>query len=319
MKVGIVGAGAIGGWIGTKLAAKGSPVSVLARGATLEAIRADGLVLHEDGATIVAPVAASENGAELGPQDILVIAVKEPSLRAAALAARPMVGPATAIVPMLNGVPWWFLGDRPALRPDSLDPDDAISASLPADQVIGCVVHASCASPEPGVVRRHFGKGLILGEPSGATTERLARTAALFADAGLDITTSNRIQQDVWYKLWGNMTMNPISALTRATADRILDDALVAAFTLRIMAEAAEIGAAIGCPISQSGEDRMQVTRKLGAFRTSMLQDVEAGRAIEIDALLAAPRAIGERAGIATPYMDALLGLTRLFDSNRAL
>ncbi|MCJ8156816.1 2-dehydropantoate 2-reductase [Sphingomonas sp. LaA6.9] len=319
MKVGIVGAGAIGGWIGAKLAAKGSPVSVLARGATLEAIRADGLVLHEDGLTIAAPVAASENGAELGPQDILVIAVKEPSLRAAALAAGPMVGPATAIVPMLNGVPWWFLGDRPALRPDSLDPDDAISASLPADQVIGCVVHASCASPEPGVVRRHFGKGLILGEPSGATTDRLARTAALFADAGLDITTSNRIQQDIWYKLWGNMTMNPISALTRATADRILDDALVAAFTLRIMAEAAEIGAAIGCPISQSGEDRMQVTRKLGAFRTSMLQDVEAGRAIEIDALLAAPRAIGERAGIATPYMDALLGLTRLFDSNRAL
>lgn len=319
MKVGIIGAGAIGGWIGVKLAEAGSTVSVLARGRTLEAIRANGLVLHEEGERIATPVTASDRGADLGPQDLLVVAVKAPALRAAAEAARPMIDDGTIVVPMLNGVPWWFLSDQPAFRPDMLDPGDAIGAALPTRQLIGCVVHASCASPEPGVIRRHFGKGLILGEPSGAMTERLEHVAALFAGAGLDITASERIQQDIWYKLWGNMTMNPISALTRATADKILDDALVSAFALRIMAEAAEIGAAIGCPISESGEDRMQVTRKLGAFKTSMLQDVEAGRLIELDALLAAPRAIGQRAGIATPYMDALLGLTRLFDSSRTV
>lgn len=319
MKVGIVGAGAIGGWIGAKLAEAGNAVSVLARGATLDAIRANGLRLREDGATRTHAVTASDDARTLDPQDLLVVAVKAPALRQAAEAARPMIDARTVIVPMLNGVPWWFLADRPALRPDTLDPEGAVGAALPYGQLIGCVVHASCAAPQLGFIHRHFGKGLILGEPSGALSERLDRVAALFNAAGLDVTISERIQQDIWYKLWGNMTMNPISALTRATADRILDDELVSALALRIMAEAAQIGAAIGCPIAESGEDRMQVTRKLGAFRTSMLQDVEAGRAIELDALLAAPRAIGARAGIATPYMDALLGLTRLFDSTRAL
>lgn len=319
MKVGIVGAGAIGGWIGASLAVAGSPVSVLARGATLENIQANGIVLHQDGESIAPSVAVSANAAELGPQDLLVIAVKAPALQVAAQAARPLIDRDTVIIPMLNGVPWWFLGDRPDLRPASLDPDGKIGTALPADQVIGCVVHASCSTLEPGVIRRHFGKGLILGEPSHATTSRLERVSTLLREAGLDVTLSDRIQQDIWYKLWGNMTMNPISALTRATADRILDDELVAAFTLRIMAEAAEIGAAIGCPITESGEDRMLVTRKLGAFKTSMLQDVEAGRAIEVDALIGAPRAIGAKAGIATPYMDALLGMTRLFDSGRTL
>lgn len=318
MKVGILGAGAIGGWIAAKLAQAGASVSVLARGETLGAIRANGIILHEDGASAAAPIIASDRAKDLGPQDVLVIAVKAPALAEAASAALPLITGDTAIIPMLNGVPWWFLSDRPALRPETLDPGGAIGRALPVAQVIGCVVHASCSSLAPGVVRRHFGKGLILGEPSGALTPRLERIAGLFSGAGLNITASERIQQDIWYKLWGNMTMNPISALTRATADRILDDRLVSAFALRIMAEAAEIGAAIGCPISESGEDRMQVTRKLGAFKTSMLQDVEAGRPIELDALLAAPREIGQRAGIATPNMDALLGLLRLFDASRA-
>lgn len=319
MKVGIVGAGAIGGWVGAKLAAAGSHVSVLARGQTLNAVVANGLVLHEDSGSIAPQVAASGNAADLGPQALVVLAVKAPALREAAQAARPFIDQDTIIVPMLNGVPWWFLSDQPQLRPASLDPDGTIGDALPADQVIGCVVHASCSALAPGVIRRHFGKGLILGEPSRKPTDRLERVAALFAAAGLDVTKSDRIQQDIWYKLWGNMTMNPISALTRTTADLILDDELVSAFALRIMAEAAEIGAAIGCPIAESGEDRMQVTRKLGAFKTSMLQDVEAGRAIEVEALLGAPRAIGERAGIRTPYMDALLGMTRLFDAGRGL
>lgn len=319
MKVGILGAGAIGGWVAAKLAQSGADVSVLARGATLQAIRANGLILHEDGGSFSAKVAASDDGTDLGRQDVLVIAVKAPALASAVAAAAPLIGPDIVIVPMLNGVPWWFLSDRPALRPESLDPTGTIGRLLPVAQVIGSVVHASCASPAPGVVRRNFGNGVILGEPSGADTERLRAVAALFTEAGLSITVSAHIQQDIWYKLWGNMTMNPISALTRATADKILDDELVSGFALRVMAEAAEIGAAIGYPIAESGADRMQVTRKLGAFKTSMLQDVEAGRPIELDALLAAPREIGRRAGIETPYMDALLGLAQLFDSGRKL
>ena len=317
MKIGVVGAGAIGGWIAAKCAQGGHRVSVLARGPTLAGIRANGIILHEDGGTIARAVSASDRAAELGPQDLLVIAVKAPALATVAAMVGDMMTPETAIVAMLNGVPWWFLGDRPELKPASLDPAGTIAACLPLSQVIGSVVHAACASPEPGVVRRNFGNGLIIGEPAGGVTARVQDVGGVFSDAGLDVTVSERIQQDIWYKLWGNMTMNPISALTRATSDRILDDPLIETFALGIMAEAASIGAAIGCPIAESGADRMEVTRKLGAFRTSMLQDVEAGRAIEIDALLAAPREIGQRAGIATPNMDALLGLLRVFDESR--
>ena len=162
-----------------------------------------------------------------------------------------------------------------------------------------------------------MGQGLIIGEPSGAMTRRLAGIASVLDGAGFDVTASERIQYDIWYKLWGNMTMNPVSALTGATADRILDDPLVKAFVLQVMAEAAEVGARIGTPIAESGEDRCLVTRKLGAFRTSMLQDAEAGRPMEIDALLAAPREIAQMVGVATPGMDALLGLTRLYAQTR--
>ena len=219
---------------------------------------------------------------------------------------------------MLNGVPWWFLADRNQSLA-SVDPDGAIARALPLDRVIGCVVHASCASPDPGLIVHGSGDGLIVGEPAGGDSERLQALAALLGEAGFAATASARIQKDVWYKLWGNMTMNPISALTGGICDAILDDDLVEAFILEIMAEAAEIGARIGCPIEQSGRDRIAVTRKLGPFKTSLLQDVEAGRPIELDALLGAPREIGRMAGVKTPNMDALFGLTRVMARQRGL
>jgi 2-dehydropantoate 2-reductase len=178
--------------------------------------------------------------------------------------------------------------------------------------VIGCVVHATCSTPEPGLVRHGFGRRLILGEPRGGTSARLESLVGLLCDAGFEAEASARIQQDIWYKLWGNMTMNPVSALTGATCDRILDDPLVRRFCLDVMAEANTIGERIGCPIEQSGEDRNAITRKLGAFKTSMLQDVEAGRPIELDALVTVVHEIGRKVGIATPNIDALLGLVRL-------
>jgi 2-dehydropantoate 2-reductase len=169
------------------------------------------------------------------------------------------------------------------------------------------------------VIQHIAGNGLIFGEPGGGESQRLKSLVDLFAGAGFAATASPRIQKDIWYKLWGNMTMNPISALTAATCDRILDDDLVEAFILRVMTEAQEIGARIGCPIEESGRDRIAVTRRLGAFKTSMLQDVEAGRAVELDALLGAPREIGRIVGVKTPDMDTLFGLLRLFAQQRGL
>ncbi|SNS15119.1 2-dehydropantoate 2-reductase [Noviherbaspirillum humi] len=179
--------------------------------------------------------------------------------------------------------------------------------------MLGCVVHLASASPEPGVVSPGFGKRLIFGEAVGGMSARLAELTALFQHAGFDAEASADIHADIWYKLWGNMTMNPISAFTGATCDRMLDDDLVRRFCLDIMAEAADIGARIGCPIAQSGEDRMQITRQLGAFRTSMLQDAQAGKPLEIDALVTAVHEIAGLAGVPAPNIGSLLGLVRLY------
>lgn len=221
----------------------------------------------------------------------------------------------------MNGIPWWFFHGLPVTLDDtslrSIDPEGRLGQLIPPERVLGCVVHASCSVQTPGCSIHKNGNGLIVGEPRGGSSARLDDVVNVLRSAGFDITVSAQIQKDIWYKLWGNMTMNPISALTAATSDLILDDALVSGFILRVMTEAAAIGARIGCPISESGEDRMAVTRKLGAFKTSMLQDAEAGRSLEIDALVAAPREIGRRVGIETPNMDALHGLIRLFANVR--
>jgi 2-dehydropantoate 2-reductase len=200
---------------------------------------------------------------------------------------------------------------------DSVDPGGLIARQVPVRQVVGAVVHMSSATPEPGLVRHVGGNRFILGEPDGGTSDRLRSLATLFRGADLEVELSTQIHKEVWYKLWGNMTTNPVSALTRATADRILDDPLVLRFCQDAMLEAQRIGALIGCPIEETPQDRTEVTRKLGAMRTSMLQDMEAGRPLELDALVGAVREIGERVGVPTPNLDALLGLTRLAASMR--
>lgn len=323
MKICIYGAGAIGGFIGARLGAAGHGVSAVARGATLDALRRHGLRLVQGGETIVAPIAAEEEPARLGPQDLVVVAVKGPALAAVASRIAPLLGADTMVLVAMNGVPWWFFDGLPGpyagTRLATVDPDGAIAAAIPTRHVVGCVVHASCSTPEPGLVRHAMGAGLIVGEPAGARSGRVERLAAELARAGFEATVSERIQRDIWYKLWGNMTMNPISAITGATVDRILDDPLTRAFCTAAMEEAAAIGAKIGCGVTQSTEDRHAVTRKLGAFKTSMLQDVEAGRPIELDAIVAVVREIGQKVGVPTPNIDALLGLTRLFARVRGL
>jgi 2-dehydropantoate 2-reductase len=185
--------------------------------------------------------------------------------------------------------------------------------------VIGCVVHAASNVPEPGLVQHRMGQGLIVGEPAGGPSERVQRVAALLARAGFEVTPSTDVRRDVWYKLWGNLTMNPVSAITGATMDCLLADPLVRDFCSAAMREAAAVGARIGCAIEQSPEERHAVTAKLGAVKTSMLQDVEAGRAIELDAIVGAVREIGQRVGVATPGIDVLFGLARLFARGRGL
>jgi 2-dehydropantoate 2-reductase len=331
MQVAVVGLGAVGGLVAARLAQAGTRVSALARGATLEAVRAHGLRLVLEGRERSARIEASDDPRALGVHDLVVLALKGPALIDVAPTLAPLMGPRTIVLPAMNGVPWWFLraGLPPALDAStralldaplaSVDPGGAISRALPLQAVLGCVVHLTCSMPEPGRVQHGFGHRLIVGEPAGGVSERTRAVCEQLAAAGFASEPSADIRRDAWYKLWGNLTTNPISALTGATTDRILDDPLVAQFMLRAMAEAAEIGARIGCPIEQSGEERMVVTRQLGAFRTSMLQDAAAGRPLEIDAIVTAVHEIGGRLGVPTPHIGTLLGLTRLMARVRGL
>ena len=316
MKACIYGAGAIGGWIGSRLARADCDLSVVARGATLAALQQHGLRLNENGEVKAFPASCSESPAAFGVQDLVVLAVKAPSLPEVVRNIAPLIGPDTVVMTAMNGVPWWFLqgfgGPLANSQLKTIDPKGELAAAVPARHIIGCVVHASCSLDAPGLVHHHFGNKLMIGEPSGGNTARVQQLSALLEKAGFEAPVSSQIQTDIWYKLWGNMTVNPISAMTGATTDLILDDDLVRGFISNVMLEAKTIGARMGIVIDQQPEDRHAVTRKLGAFKTSMLQDVEAGRAVELDALVSAVRELGELTQTATPCTDALLGLSRL-------
>ncbi len=323
MRVTVFGVGAIGGFVGTRLAQSGCDVSAIARGATAAALRTHGWRLQSGDTRVSVPARVAESASELGPQELVVVAVKGPALPSVAAAVAPLLGRDTMVMTAMNGVPWWFFqgfgGEHAGMRLASIDPDGVIAKGLPAPHIVGCVVHASCSTPEPGVTRHHVGQRLIIGEPRGGDSPRVRALAEALSRASFDVEVSSCIQRDVWYKLWGNMTMNPVSALTGALTDAILDDTLVRGFVLGCMAEAAEIGARIGCPIAQSGEERLALTRELGGFRTSMLQDADAGRAIELDALVTAVHEIAGRIGVDAPNIAALLGLTRLMARGRGL
>jgi 2-dehydropantoate 2-reductase len=323
MKICIVGAGAVGGIIGTRLAAAGHQVGALARGETLEALRREGWRLKQGGTLSTAPAAAVASDAhELGPQDLVIIAVKATAMASVAESIPPLLGPDTMVLPAMNGVPWWFTRGLAAAGSEPLsavDPGGAIIGAIPLKHVIGCVVHLSAATEMPGLVVHRNGMGLIIGEPDGTSTLRLKLVHDALAQAGFDVTSTPKIRHELWYKLWGNMTMNPVSAITGATGDRMLDDRQVRDFCSAAMLEAAAIGAHLGCTIDQTPEERHAVTRHLGAFKTSMLVDAERGRPIELDALVTAVQELGKRTGVATPYIDALFGLTRLFAQSRGL
>ncbi len=323
--IAVVGAGAIGGLIAARLwrAHRDVQINVLARGAHLQAMRRDGLTIVEgpdDATRYTAHVNTADNAADLGVQDIVFVCLKGQALVQAAATLAPLVGPRTHIVSAMNGVPWWFLhafgGEYANGRLESVDPDGVVSAALPPAQTSGCVVHLSSAIAGPGVIRKGNGNGLILGAASPQMAARADEARALLAQAGFDVQASEHIQHDIWAKLWGNMTMNPISALTRSTADVILDDPRTLALVAAVMAEARGIGEVLGIHLAMTIEERNAITRKLGAFKTSMLQDVEAGRSLEVEALLGAPDELARRTGIAAPSLGMLYGLARQLDAN---
>ena len=323
MKVCLYGAGALGGFIGAQLGRVGCELSAVEVGRTLDALQKQGLRVQMKDEVLQQPIHATDTPGSLGPQDLIVLAVKGPMLGVVAKHITPLIGPETVILQSMNGLPWWFFdgfgGKYAGMRLESVDPDGVVRTAIPTRHVIGCVVHGGFSSIEPGLVRNNAGKRLILGEPDGSDSKRLRELAALLARASFEVEVSRQIQYDIWYKLWGNMTMNPVSSFTGATLDLILDDPLVTRFCLNVMEEAKRIGAKFGCVIKESGEDRNAVTRELGAFKTSMLQDVEAGKPLELDSFLTVVREIGEKVGEPTTNMDILLGLARLHAQVRGL
>ncbi|QCP51739.1 2-dehydropantoate 2-reductase [Trinickia violacea] len=323
MRTTVVGAGAIGGLLAAALARAGHDVSVLARGKTLAAIRANGIrIVDGDNETSVA-VDASDDAAALGVQDCVVIALKAQALPDIAASLRPLVGPDTTIVAAMNGLPWWFLdgvdGPLSGQTIEAVDPNGVVSAALPCAQSIGCVVHLSSSSDAPGVIRRGRGNRLIVGASREPLVERARELTSALAAGGFDAVESGDIRTEIWAKLWGNMNMNPLSALTGSTADRLLDDPLTHALVLRMMEEAEAIGARLGLSTGMTPPERVAVTRKLGAFKTSMLQDMEAGRPLEIEPILGVFPELGRKLGVPTPYCDAVLGLLRQRAANSGL
>ena len=316
MKICIYGAGAVGGLMAAWLARAGHAVSVVARGENLTAIRERGLRVRSEGKEDAYAVKADSDPAKLGPQDCVIVAVKGQSLPEVARGIGPLLGPGTSIVTAMNGVPWWFFArlrfGGGKLRLESLDPGGALSRAMPTERIVGCVVHLAASTPEPGVINHNMGRRLILGEPGGTNTERTKGIAQALAQAGFECVQSPFIEKDFWVKLLGNVSFNPVSALTLSTADRLIADAEVKGYMVEIMREVLAIGRAVGVDADIDPEARIDMARNLGKFKTSMLQDLEAGKSLEIDGLLAGTLEVARKAGVPAPFTQSLSGLARL-------
>jgi 2-dehydropantoate 2-reductase len=261
-------------------------------------------------------IRAESDPALLGPQDCVIVAVKAQSLPEVAAAMGPLLGADTSIVTAMNGVPWWFF-DRLAfgggkLRLDTLDPGGKLAAAMPTARIVGCVVHLAASTPEPGLIRHNMGQRLILGEPGGKNTARTRNLIEALQAAGFEAVESAFIEKDFWVKLLGNVSFNPVSALTLATANRMIADDYIKSYMVAIMRECLAIGRAVGVDADIDPEARMDMARKLGAFKTSMLQDMEAGKRLEIDGLLTGTLEVARKAGVAAPFTESLAGLARL-------
>ena len=312
MKICVFGAGAVGGLMAAWLARSGHEVSVVARGTQLDAIRRDGLRIRSKGKTESFKVRAESDPARLGPQDYVLVTVKAQSLTDVAAAIAPLLGKDTSVVTAMNGVPWWFFQKlRNGERLESLDPGGVLSRAMPVERIVGCVIHLAASTPEAGLVQHNMGTKLILGEPGGRNSARTKRIADALTAAGFEIVLTEAIEKEFWVKLIGNVSFNPVSALTVATADKLIQSEEVKAYLVAIMREVLAIGRAVGVDAEIDPEARIDMARVLGPFKTSMLQDLEAGKRLEIDGLLTGTLEIARKAGVRAPFTESLFGLIR--------
>jgi 2-dehydropantoate 2-reductase len=315
MKICIYGAGSIGGVIGGVLAQAGHDVSLIARGAHLQALKANGCTVETGGQTFTVKTPCSDTPADFGPQDYVVVAVKGPAMPSVAAGITPLLGPDTAVVPAMNGIPWWFFDGFPADGPDiqlpALDPDGALAAAVSTDRVIGCVVHMGCLVPEPGVIRHVADNRLILCEAKGGLSDRLGAFVAAFDGTTLNATATGELRQEIWLKLLGNFNFAPVSSLTGATNGEIGADPGLRKLCADLFEEAAEAGRRIGLQPGMTADERTTMGASLGDFRTSMLQDFDKSRPPEIDAIVGAVVEIGRATGVSMPVSESVLALVR--------
>ena len=314
-KIAIYGAGAIGGYMGAMLAKAWADVSLIARGPHLAAMKANGLTLIKDGEKETVSVTATDNPAELGVQDFVIVTLKAHSIPMVTEAMQPLLGPDTAVVFAVNGVPWWyFYGHGGALdntRLYSVDPGNAIWDAITPERAIGCVVYPATEVEEPGVIKHIIGDRFSLGEPNGEVSERCQTLSALLKSSGLKAPMRPKIRDEIWIKLWGNCSLNPISALTGATLEDMCRDEGTSAILRQVMLEAQAAAEATGIKFSIDVDKRMAGAEAVGAHKTSMLQDLEMGRPMEIDALVTAVTEIADHAGVDTPVLKMILSLVR--------
>ncbi|RKD26777.1 2-dehydropantoate 2-reductase [Ammoniphilus oxalaticus] len=325
MRFCIVGAGAIGGYLGAKLALAGEEVTLIARGAHLEAIQQNGLTLRmSDGTEQVAhPKLATSRMEEAGEQDVVIVALKAHSLPGLAPNMRPLYGPDTVVITAQNGVPWWYFhkhgGPYEGSRIESVDPGGIIEANLETDRVIGCVVYPATELAGPGIVQHIDGDRFSLGELDGSRSERVREISRRINAAGLRAPVRTTIRDEIWVKLWGNCAFNPISALTHGTLEEICQYAPTRELARNMMVEAQTIAEKLGIRFGVSVDQRIQGAEAVGAHRTSMLQDLEAGRTLEIDALVGAVCELGKITDTPTPNLDAIYACVKLLTIDKDL
>jgi len=315
MKIAVFGAGAIGGYLAVKLHQAGADVSVIARGPHLAAMREHGLTLRSEGQTVTAKLRCTDKPEEAGPQDYVIVTLKANGLAPAAPQIARLMGPDTALVTGINGVPYWYFygldGPWRDRGIESVDPGGALWKLLPPRQVIGCIVYPAAEVVQPGVIEHTYGNRFTLGEPDGSKSERVEALSQLFSKAGLKAPVRTNIRDELWVKLWGNLAFNPLSALTGSTLDRLAFQPDLRAVARGMMQEAQAVGKALGATFAVSIDKRIDGAGEVGAHKTSMLQDLERGRPMEIDALLGAVVELGELTGNNMPLCASVLALVR--------
>jgi 2-dehydropantoate 2-reductase len=315
VKIAVVGAGAIGGFVGAELTLAGEEVTLIARGAQLDAIARGGLRLVRDGAERVAHPRALEDPAAAGHQDLVILAVKAHAVPEVAARVGPMLGKDTAVVTMVNGIPWWYFHRHPEPWRDwileTVDPGGRAWRAIGPDRAIGCVVYAACEVPEPGLIVHESDDRFTLGEPDGSSSARCRQLSEVMTRARLAAPVRAHIRNEIWIKLWGSAVFNPVSVLTGAALDVITGDPETRELCRRLMREIQAVAEVLGVRFGIPIERRLDGAAAVGAHRTSMLQDLERGRPMEIDAVVGSVQEIGRRVGVATPQLDALLALVR--------